>query len=78
MPHFAMSPLKLGGEEASREPPEVCWEDVLREDVDEERDDREGEDNFVDEVEGHELWHGGLDRDLQKVIVSVLSHNSCL
>jgi hypothetical protein len=53
----------------------VCWEDVLREDVYEERDDGEGEDHLIDEVEGYELWHGGLDRDLPNMTVLALVHH---
>lgn len=66
-----ISLLKLAGEEASRVPPEVSRQDVLREDVNEERDDGEGENHLVDEVEGDELRHGGLDWDLHNVFVLV-------
>lgn len=57
----------------------MCGEDVFRHDVDEERDDCEGEDDLVDEVEGNELRHGSSHGDLKDSTGQYLdTSKSCL
>lgn len=63
-PPLPLTCSELACEESGGVESNVLREDVFREDVDQERYDGEGEGHLVDEVEGYELRHCGLDRSL--------------
>jgi hypothetical protein len=58
------SSLQLADEEAGREQAHTLGQDVLRHDVDERRQQDEGDRGLVDEEEGDELGHSRLEDGL--------------
>lgn len=61
--------LQLADEEAGSEEADTLGEDVFRHDVDQGRDEDESHGGLVDEEEGDELRHGGLEDGLAAVSV---------
>lgn len=64
---FPTPRLQLADEEAGGEEAHTLGQDVLGEDVDERREEDEGEGGLVDEEEGDELGHRRLEDGLRRV-----------
>lgn len=62
--------LQLADEKAGREQTHALGQDVLGHDVDESRQQNEGDGGLVDEEEGDELGHGRLEHCL-RILVSI-------
>lgn len=64
--------LQLADEEPGSEEAHTLGQDVLGEDVDERREEDEGDSGLVDEEEGNELGHRRLENGLRQALVSVI------